>query len=117
MCKFIRRIICLAVIAFIGFYAIVLWSGGEKFRWFGEKTGGVIKESGEELGRRADEIKKTEDNASNKVKKLTGAEDSKTEKSKTTPKPKPESESSLRSIWKQIREKIGTWIKGQPDRE
>ena len=60
------------VIALIAFFAVALWSGGDKFRWFGEKTGGAIKESGEKLGNSADVIKKEKDKAAETIKKLTG---------------------------------------------
>src|SRR5271169_6016009 len=72
MFKLIRRIICLLVIAVIVFIVIALRSGGDKFRWFGEKTGGVIKESSEKLGQKADEIKGKKDEAFRSMDKFTG---------------------------------------------
>ncbi len=74
MCKLIKRVVCFLVTALIVFFAVALWSGGEKFRWFGEKTGGAIKESGEKLGKRADFIKKEKDKAAETIKKLTGGD-------------------------------------------
>src|SRR5208283_368677 len=74
MCKLIKRVVCFLVTALIVFFAIALWSGGEKFRWFGEKTGGAIKESSEKLGEKADEIKEKKDEAANTVKKITGSD-------------------------------------------
>ena len=75
MCKFVKRIISLIVIALVVFFAVALWSGGDKFRWFGEKTGGAIKDSGEKLGKSADAIKKEKDKAAETIKKLTGCDE------------------------------------------
>jgi Sec-independent protein translocase protein TatA len=75
MCKFIKKILFLTVTALIVFFVVALWSGGDKFRWFGEKTGGAIKESGEKLGKSADEIKKEKDKAAETIKKLTGGDE------------------------------------------
>jgi Sec-independent protein translocase protein TatA len=72
MFRLVRRIICLLVTALIVFFVIALWCGGEKFRWFGEKTGGAIRESSEKLGNKADEIRETRDEVADKIKKLTG---------------------------------------------
>src|SRR5208283_3017072 len=71
MFKLIRRIVCLLVIAAIVCFVIALQSGGEKFRWFGEKTGGAIKESSKKLGERADEIKVKKDAAGKYLEKFT----------------------------------------------
>ncbi|MEW6117345.1 MAG: hypothetical protein AB1553_10650 [Nitrospirota bacterium] len=75
MCTLIKRILCISVIGVIAFLVIALWSGGEKFRWFGEKTGGAIRKSSEELGEKADAIKETKDTATEKIKKWTGTKD------------------------------------------
>ncbi len=75
MFKLIKRLICLIVIASIVFFWFALRSGGEKFRWFGEKTGGVIKEKSEKLAERADVIKKEKDKALQIIKKITGGND------------------------------------------
>src|SRR5208283_2700317 len=121
MFKFIKRIICLLVIAGIVFFAIALRSGGEKFRWFGEKTGVAIKETGEKLGERADEIKGKKDEAVRSIEKFTGRD-----KEETQHRPsetlkgkerKPENGSSeedgnktagnsLHTLWESILEKI-----------
>ncbi|MCI0469952.1 MAG: hypothetical protein L0Y62_07835 [Nitrospirae bacterium] len=78
MCKLIRKVICLALIASVLFFGITLWGlGGEKFRqfgdeadkalndwtadspswlkWIGKKIGGTLKNVGEKLGKEADE--------------------------------------------------------------
>ena len=62
------------VIASIVFFWVALRSGGEKFRWLGEKTGGAIKENGEKLGEKADLIKKEKDKTLQMIKKLTGGD-------------------------------------------
>ncbi len=74
MCNFIKKIICFLVIGVIVFILISLRSGGEKFRWFGEKTGGAIKESSEKLGERADEIKGKKDEAAKYLEKFSGVD-------------------------------------------
>jgi len=139
MFKLIKRIICFSVIAVIVFFAIALRSGGDKFRLVGEKTGGVIKDSGEKLGKSADEIKKEKDKAAETIKTLTGgdkaAEDSEQYKkpdkkrkgaSRKTAKADikgPDAGSAeedgnktaadpLRSFWKNLREKISALTKG-----
>lgn len=71
MCKLIKRIICLPVIALIVFLAVAMWSGGEKFRWLGRKTGGIVERTTEKLGSKADEIKGKKDAAAGLIKKLT----------------------------------------------
>lgn len=71
MCKLIKRIICLPLIALIIFLAVAMWSGGEKFRWLGRKTGGIVERTTEKLGSKADEIKGKKDAAAGLIKKLT----------------------------------------------
>lgn len=49
------------LIAIIIFVTVVLWGGGERIRWVGEKSeeaGKVIKEKSEELGDKADAVKR-----------------------------------------------------------
>jgi|GEM_PF-475741 len=72
MCKLIKRVVCFLVTALIVFFAVALWSGGEKFRWFGEKTGGAIKGMSEKLGEKADEIKQEKDKTVERIRKLAG---------------------------------------------
>jgi hypothetical protein len=127
MCKCIKRIICLLVVGVSVFFALALWSGGEKFRWFGEKTGGAIKESSEKLGEKADEIKGKKDEAAKTMEKFTSidkeeAKHTSSDSSANKVK-KPEDGSaeeggnqtavdSLRSFWKSVRKKISALGKG-----
>ncbi|MGD0282021.1 MAG: hypothetical protein ABSB95_06630 [Dissulfurispiraceae bacterium] len=127
MCKCFKRIACLTVTALIVFYAIALWSGGEKFRWFGEKTGGVIKENSEKLGKKADEIKERKDEAARTVKKITGSDKEEAEHTSSGTSnrkaKKPENSSaeddgnktpadSLHLLWNSIQKKIRALTKG-----
>lgn len=58
MCNFFKKIICASAIAFMLFAGIAIWGGGgEKFRWLGEKAGGIIEKGTEKLGRQADNIR------------------------------------------------------------
>jgi hypothetical protein len=75
MVKLLFRLLCLSVIALIAFLIISLYSGGEKFRWFGKK----VEEKTEYIGKKADRIKETGDKtlkgiekAREKIKDLTG---------------------------------------------
>lgn len=79
MFKLIKRTICFLVIAVIVFFAIALWSGGEKFRLLGEKTAGAIKETSEKLAERADEIKGKKDEAVRGIEKFTGRDKEETQ--------------------------------------
>ena len=57
MCKFIKRTICIVLIAIILFSAITIWGkGGSKFRMMGEKAGGFIKKVTDKLADKADKI-------------------------------------------------------------
>jgi len=121
MFKLIKRTICLLVIAVIVFFVIALRSGGEKFRWFGEKSGGVIKETSEKLGQKADELKGKKDEAVSTIEKITGrdkkdTQDASSETSKEQER-KPETGSaeengnktagnSQHTLWDSIVEKI-----------
>lgn len=81
MCKLIRKIICLIIIAAILFTAITMWGkGGGKFRWLGEKTGGFIKKGANKLGDKADEYKEKADVVQKKVKGWTSKDDEESEK-------------------------------------
>ncbi|MBF0507021.1 MAG: hypothetical protein HQL09_09315 [Nitrospirae bacterium] len=68
MIRLIRGIIRLAIIVLIVFFAVSIWQGGGKFRWFGEK-----------LGDKADVIKGKKDEAVQQIKKLTGSGGGETE--------------------------------------
>jgi hypothetical protein len=72
MIKLIVRAGCLTIIAAVAFVAIALMSGGEKFRWFGEKVGGIVKKGTGELGEQADRIRDTGEKVKKTVDKVTG---------------------------------------------
>jgi ElaB/YqjD/DUF883 family membrane-anchored ribosome-binding protein len=81
MCKSIKKIICIVIIALILFISITIWGkGSDKFRWLGEKTGGVIKKGADKLGEKADKIKEKIETTKEKVKKWTGKEEDKVDK-------------------------------------
>ncbi len=127
MFKLVKRAICLSVIAVIVFVVIALQSGGERFRWFGEKTGGLIKETSEKLGQEADELKGKKDEAVSTIEKITGrdkeeAQDTSYETSKEKER-KPETGgaqgegnktagNSQHTLWDSILEKIRALKKG-----
>jgi hypothetical protein len=56
--KFIRNLIILGVILTIIFLAIAISSGGDSFRWFGTKVGGLGKDVGQKLAVEADSLRK-----------------------------------------------------------
>ncbi len=61
MCKLVRKAVCLIIISWLIFAAIALFGGGEKFRWIGEKAGGVVEKWSHSLAEKADSFKeKTE---------------------------------------------------------
>ena len=75
MCKIIKKIICIVIIALALFIGITIWGkGGDKFRWIGEKAGGIIKKGADKLGEKTDEIKEKTGTIKEKVKKWTGKE-------------------------------------------
>jgi len=51
--KLLRRFICLIVIAVITFVMLSLWSGGEGFRWLGER----LKQQSDLVGEKADMLR------------------------------------------------------------
>ncbi|GAB4406389.1 MAG: hypothetical protein OHK0032_01370 [Thermodesulfovibrionales bacterium] len=53
MLKLLRRLICISTIVIVVFVAISLWSGGERFRWFGRK----VEQQSERVGEKADMLK------------------------------------------------------------
>jgi hypothetical protein len=84
MFKFITRLILLCILIFLVFIALSVYSGGEKFRWFGKE---VEKES-QKVGEKADQIKKGSEKVikgveetTEKVKEFTGSKN-KDEKSR-----------------------------------
>ncbi len=75
MCKIIKKIICIIIIALVLFVGITIWGkGGDKFRWIGEKTGGIIKKGADKLGEKADEIKDKTEAIKKEIKEWTGKE-------------------------------------------
>lgn len=86
MCKLIKRAICLIIIASVGFLAVALWSGGDKFRSIGRKTGGFLERTCDDLGDKADAIKGRKDEAAGVVKKLSGGSGSDEESGPATEK-------------------------------
>jgi len=80
MFKLFFKIIFLCIIAGIVFIALSIYSGGEKFRWFGKK----VEQESEKVGEKADKIKQGSDKVikgieqtTEKVKEITGSKDSK----------------------------------------
>ncbi len=80
MFKLIKKLILLAIIALIVFVVLSLYSGGEKFRWFGKK----VEQQSEKVGEKADKFKKKSgwvlrgvEWTREKVKDLTGKKDEK----------------------------------------
>lgn len=78
MCKIIKKILCVIIIALILFIAITIWGkGGEKFRWIGQMTGGIIQKGAERLGEKADTLKEKADAMEKKVKGWTHKDEEK----------------------------------------
>jgi hypothetical protein len=70
MCKIIKKIIFIVIIALALFIGITIWGGGgDKFRWLGEKTGVIIQKGADRLGKKADVFKKKIDSAEEKARK------------------------------------------------
>jgi hypothetical protein len=85
MFKLLFKIIFLCFLAAIVFIALSIYSGGEKFRWFGKE----VKQQSEKVGERADKLKegskkviKGIEETTQKVKEITGSKDGKDEKSR-----------------------------------
>ncbi len=72
MFRFLRRLLCLVAIILAAFLAISLRSGGEKFRWFGQK----VEVESVKVGRKADNVKyvagKIENGARNTIRTAKG---------------------------------------------
>ncbi len=78
MCKLIKKILCIIIIALILFIGITVWGkGGDKFRWIGDKTGGIIQEGAERFGEKADNLNEKTDAVRKKVKGWTQKEEGK----------------------------------------
>ena len=80
MIKLIVRLIFLAIVAGLIFIGLAIYSGGEKFRWFGKK----VEQQSEKMGEKADKIKQGSENVikglektTEKVKEITGSKDDK----------------------------------------
>ncbi len=83
MIKLIMKLIFLGILAAAVFIVLSVYSGGEKFRWFGKK----VEQESEKVGEKADKIKKGSDTVmrgiektTEKVKEITGSKDSRKEK-------------------------------------
>lgn len=83
MIKFITKLIFLCILAAIVFVALSIYSGGEKFRWFGKK----VEQQSQKMGEKADIIKKGSvtvmkgiEKTTETVKEITGDKDGKKEK-------------------------------------
>ncbi len=79
MIKLIVRLIVLGIIAGLIFIGLAIYSGGEKFRWFGKK----VEQQSEKMGQKADKIKQRSDKVlksvkqtAGKVKEFTGSKES-----------------------------------------
>ncbi len=84
MFKFIFRLIFICIVLLIAFIAFSMYSGGEKFRRFGEK----VELGSQKMGEKADQIKQESEKVitgiektTEKVKEFTGSK-SKDEKSR-----------------------------------
>lgn len=80
MIKLVMKLIFLSILAFIVFVAVSIYSGGEKFRWFGKRVG----QESEKMGEKADKIKqgsekviKGIEQTTEKVKEITGSKEGK----------------------------------------
>jgi hypothetical protein len=80
MFRLVFKIIFLCILAFIVFVALSIYSGGERFRWFGKK----VEQQSEKMGEKADKIKqgsekviKGIEQTTEKVKEFTGSKESK----------------------------------------
>lgn len=127
MCRVIRRTICLSIVLWMAFICVSLWSGGEKIRSIGDKTGGIIKTGINKLGDKADKIKEKKDNAVRRVKEWSGS-DKDDEEDDVPPPNKKGSDAGrgksserrkgvgdeggfLREMWDSILEKVKEWKK------
>ena len=81
MCKIIKKLICIAIISSILFAGITVWGkGGDKFRWIGEKTGGIVKKGTDRLADEADRLRNKAESVKEKVKEWTGKKEEPEEK-------------------------------------
>lgn len=81
MCKLIKKVICIAIIALALFIGITIWGqGGDKFRWLGEKTGGIVKKGTDRLANEADKVMNKAETVKGKAKEWTGKKEETEEK-------------------------------------
>jgi len=80
MFKLMFKIVFLCILAGIIFVALSIYSGGDKFRWFGKK----VEQQSEKVGEKADKFKEGSDKvikgveqATEKVKEITGSKEGK----------------------------------------
>jgi hypothetical protein len=80
MFKLLFKIIVLCIVAGIVFLALSIYSGGEKFRWFGK----TVEQQSEKVGEKADKLKEGSEKVirgieqtTEKVKEITGSKESK----------------------------------------
>lgn len=83
MIKFIVKLIFLGILVAVVFIALSIYSGGERFRWFGKK----VEQQSEKVGEKADKIKKGSDivikgiqKTTETVREIAGSKDAKKEK-------------------------------------
>jgi hypothetical protein len=73
MCKIIKKVICIVIIALALFIGITIWGhGGDKFRWLGEKTGGIVKKGTDRLANEADRLMNKAETVKRKAEEWTG---------------------------------------------
>lgn len=83
MIKLIMKLIFLSILAAVVFIAVSIYSGGEKFRWFGKK----VEQQSEKVGKEADKVRETSDKVmkgigktTETVKEIAGSKDGKKER-------------------------------------
>lgn len=69
MCKLIKKAVCIIIIAWLLFAAIAVWGGGDKFRWIGDKAGGVVEKWSHSLAEKADSFQKQSEVYKKKIQK------------------------------------------------
>jgi len=67
MFKFITKLILLCILAFFVFIALSVYSGGERFRWFGKK----VEQESKKMGEKADQIKEGSETVIKGIEKTT----------------------------------------------
>ncbi len=67
MLRMLFKLIFLCIVGFIVFLALSVYSGGEKFRWFGKK----VEQQSEKVGEHADRVKQGSDRVIKGIEKTT----------------------------------------------